>query len=238
MAGPISTCLVAQTTLATDVLEFVFEIRAPVDFAFCGGQFVTLSVGRDASGLPIRRSYSIASSPGDGKRLRLLVKLTAGGVAGGFFRALQRGDPVEMTGPHGFFVLDKRHPGDVVIAATGTGIAPVLPFLTELAGRTEAGQRFLHWGLRNEADLFVRDELGRLCREARCNLSLHLSAPLGPWKGAVGRINQPVLDRLPTLAAPTFYLVGNGAMIRELKAALMAHGIDRKRQIRSEPFFD
>jgi CDP-4-dehydro-6-deoxyglucose reductase, E3 len=238
MAGPISTRLLRQSTLATDVLAFVFEILAPTDFTFCGGQFVTLSVGKDALGQPIRRSYSIASSPDDGKQLRLIVKLTAEGPAGGFFRALKLGDTIEMTGPHGFFVLDRSHPGDVVFAATGTGIAPVLPFLTELAGRKEIGQRFLHWGIRSEADLFGQDELEKLCSEARCKLSLHLSAPSGPWKGDVGRINQPVLDRLPMLHAPTFYLVGNGAMIRELKAALMAQGIDRKRQIRSEPFFD
>ena len=43
---------------------------------------------------------------------------------------------------------------------------------------------------------------------------------------------------LPQLAEPTFYLVGNGAMITELKRELMNKGINRKKQIRTEAFFD
>jgi CDP-4-dehydro-6-deoxyglucose reductase, E3 len=238
MAGPISTRLASQKEVALDVVEFVFDLLTPADFSFQPGQFVTLSVGNDPQGHPIRRSYSIASLPEDPGRLRLIVKLTRGGSAGAFFRSLNLGDAVEMTGPHGFFVLDAHHPGDVVLAATGTGIAPVLPFLNELAHRDETGRRFLHWGLRSEADVFAYPELEKLCKRANCDLSLHLSAPSAEWRGLCGRINQPVLERLTTLRAPTFYLVGNGAMIRDLKQGLMTHGIDRKKQIRSEPFFD
>jgi ferredoxin-NADP reductase len=47
-----------------------------------------------------------------------------------------------------------------------------------------------------------------------------------------------VLDALPSLASPTFYLVGNGAMINELKRELVARGVNRKAQIRTEAFFD
>ncbi len=42
---------------------------------------------------------------------------------------------------------------------------------------------------------------------------------------------------MPSFEKPVFYLVGNGAMIKELKAALQERGIDRKRQIRNEAFF-
>ena len=238
MAGPISTRLATQKELAVDVVSFEFDLLSPAEFSFKPGQFVTLSVGSDPQGHPIRRSYSLASMPEDTRRLRLIVKLTKEGPAGAFFRGLKLGDQVEMTGPHGFFVLDAQHPGDVVLAATGTGIAPMLPFLNELAARNEAGRRYLHWGLRSEADLFAYPELQALCERACCDLALHLTAPSPAWQAPVGRINQPVLDRLATLQSPTFYLVGNGAMIRELKQALMSRGIDRKRQIRSEPFFD
>ena len=47
-----------------------------------------------------------------------------------------------------------------------------------------------------------------------------------------------LLDRLPRLQAPTFYLVGNGAMITELKRELISRGVNRKTQIRTEAFFD
>ena len=46
------------------------------------------------------------------------------------------------------------------------------------------------------------------------------------------------LAALPSLLSPTFYLVGNGAMISELKRELLGHGVNRKKQIRTEAFFD
>ena len=65
-----------------------------------------------------------------------------------------------------------------------------------------------------------------------------LSAPPADWKGGRGRITQPLVEVLPTLNQPTFYLVGNGAMIGDVKRELVARGVDRKRQIRTEAFFD
>jgi ferredoxin-NADP reductase len=52
-----------------------------------------------------------------------------------------------------------------------------------------------------------------------------------------GRVSSPLLGLAGTLDRPTFYLVGSGAMIKEVKAGLVAAGIDRKRQIRNEAFF-
>ena len=62
-------------------------------------------------------------------------------------------------------------------------------------------------------------------------------AAIAAWTGERGRINGHVLAELPRLERPVFYLVGNGAMVREVKTALMAAGVDRKRQIRQEIFY-
>jgi ferredoxin-NADP reductase len=130
---------------------------------------------------------------------------------------LPLGAQINLTGPHGFFVLDPAHAGDVVFGATGTGLAAVMPMLGELAARSEPGRRHVFWGAR---------------------LSIHLTAPGASWTGARGRITAAVLEALPALQAPTFYLVGNGAMINELKRELVARGVNRKVQIRTEAFFD
>ena len=52
------------------------------------------------------------------------------------------------------------------------------------------------------------------------------------------RSTPAILEQLPNLAAPTFYLVGNGAMITELKRELVERGVNRRKQIRTEAFFD
>jgi CDP-4-dehydro-6-deoxyglucose reductase len=121
---------------------------------------------------------------------------------------------------------------------TGVGITPVLPMLEELAHRPESGRIRLFWGNRHAEDLFWLDELAAV--QQRCQrlaIDIFLSGEAPSWSGRRGRITAPVLAELPSLTKPVFYLVGNGAMIRELKAELVARGVDRKRQIRNEAFF-
>ena len=71
-------------------------------------------------------------------------------------------------------------------------------------------------------------------------MRIYLSAPQeeDAWDGARGRITPAILAQLPSLTSPTFYLVGNGAMITELKRELVERGVNRKKQIRTEAFFD
>jgi CDP-4-dehydro-6-deoxyglucose reductase len=238
MSGPITTRLRARTEVAPEVHDLTFDVLEPPRVLFKAGQFVTLPVGLDAAGQQVRRSYSIASMSDQGDVLRFLIRAIPGGMATDYFLRMAPGTEVPMTGPHGFFVLSPQHPGDVVFGATGTGVAPLLPMLGELAGRPEPGRRLLYWGLRHESDLYVEEELRALCRATGTQLFIQLSRPSGTWPGPRGRITAPILAQLPTLQAPTFYLVGNGAMISELKKGLVAAGVDRRKQIRTEAFFD
>jgi CDP-4-dehydro-6-deoxyglucose reductase len=238
MPGPITTRLASRATVATDVVDLTFDLVHPERLDFRAGQFVTLTVARDVEGQSLRRSYSIASMSDRGERLRFLLRVIPDGAASDFFLSLPLAAEVEMTGPHGFFVLAPHHPGDVVFAATGTGLAPVLSMLGELRQRQEAGRRIVYWGLREEGDLFVPGEVQDLCSAAGATLHTYLSRPSDGWLGRRGRISPAVLQDAPSLVAPTFYLVGNGAMIAEVKTALVASGVDRKKQIRTEAFFD
>ncbi len=239
MPTPFTARLLTRHTVADGVLDQVFELVEPNTLPFAAGQFVTLAVGKEPGTEKIlRRSYSIASRSDDPARLRFLIRMVPGGAAGDFFTAMPTGTPVEMTGPHGFFVLAPSHPGDIVFAATGTGLAPVLPMLAELEQQPTTGRRLVYWGLRSLADMFVPAEVAHACASAGATLATHLSQPSAHWDGPRGHITPTVLHALPSLRSPTFYLVGNGAMIDELKKGLMAAGIDRKRQIRTESFFD
>ncbi len=221
---------------AAGVVEYTLRPEAPLQFR--PGQFVSVRVGRDADDNPILRSYSIASAPGRDE-LSLILKLIAGGPGSAYFESLRPGDRVQFTGPMGFFVLDFQHPGDVVFGVTGVGVTPVLPMLTDLAARpTERGKIIVYWGNRHTDDLFWLDELRAVqAKSPRIDLRLFVSGDAPAWTGARGRITRAVLDDLPELDKPVFYLVGNGAMIKELKSELQQRGVDRKRQIRNEAFF-
>jgi CDP-4-dehydro-6-deoxyglucose reductase len=237
-AGPLTAVLASRTAVGAGVVDLVFAMRDPPHLPFQAGQFVSLAIGSDAAGVPLKRSYSIASPSSAGDRLRFIIRAIPEGAASDFLLTLPVGAEVRMTGPHGFFVLDSQHPGDTVFGATGTGLAAVLPMLGELVHRPVEGRRFLYWGARHESDLFTRVEIAELCRQADVELKIFLTAPPAGWTGGQGRITQALVELLPTLRAPTFYLVGNGAMIADTKKALMALGVDRKKQIRTEAFFD
>jgi ferredoxin-NADP reductase len=232
--------LVAAREVAADTVEYRFALETDDrSLAWRAGQYLSIACGVQPDGVPVLRSYTIASRP-DGEGLRLVLKLVAGGSASTWFQRLPVGERVRFTGPMGFFVLDTSHAGDVVMAATGTGVAPFVPMLEELRERDEHSRIHLLWGLRGEGDLFWQDEIARLvdAHRGRLHATITLSRPSQSWRGERGRLTPRLFDLLPSLDRPTFYLCGNGAMIDEVKAGLVARGVDRKRQIRRESFFD
>lgn len=227
--------LVRVVPRARGIVEY--RLRTATPLRFRPGQFLSVRVGTDADDNPVLRSYSIASAPQE-PEVSLILKLIAGGPGSDYFARLEPGARVRFTGPMGFFCLDLQHAGDVVFGVTGVGITPVLPMIEELAARTETGRIFVYWGNRHVEDLFWLDELA--AAQVRCpRLQVHifLTGEAPGWSGRRGRITEAVLDELPALTRPVFYLVGNGAMIHDVKTALQARGVDRKRQIRNEAFF-
>ena len=242
MAAPLIAELSARAVVAHGIAELAFTMRSPERLVFRAGQFVSIAVPSAApagEAVP-RRSYSIASQSDAGDVLRFIIRVIPEGKASDYLMELPLRTQVNMTGPHGFFVLDGAHTGDIVFAATGTGVAAVMPMLGELGRRPpgERGRVTIFWGLRQEADIFARAEIERLAAGANAELAIHLTAPGPNWTGGRGRITPALLDRLPRFQTPTFYLVGNGAMITELKRELISRGVNRKTQIRTEAFFD
>ncbi len=247
----------ASRTIARETREFVFSHDE--DLPFRPGQFISVQVGIDEQGNPILRSYSLASPPERKGEFVLILSMNPAAAApaaaavpasaadlnagpgSAFFAGLGQGDTIRFTGPMGFFVNDLSHPGDVVYAATGTGIAPILPMVQETLRRPEPGRVLLYWGVRHQADVFWEAEFRALAEndpQRRLTWQRHLSRPDPGYAGPCGRITGPLLAALPTLQKPIFYLCGNGHMIDEVKAALVARGVDRKRQVRTEAFFD
>ncbi len=237
--SPIEAILTSKEHIASGVYDLRFTITVPERLGFQAGQFVTLHVPGGELAASVRRSYSIASPTFRGEQVRLIARQIPGGHASEYFTRLSPGAPVTMTGPFGGFILGESHPGDLVFGTTGTGIATIMPMLKELARRPERapGKRLVYWGLRRAEDIFARDEIEDLCWRAGAELRIHLSSAESGWKGHHGRINDSVLALVPGLCAPMFYLVGNGAMVAEMRSSLVEHGVDRKRQIRTEAFF-
>jgi ferredoxin-NADP reductase len=225
-------------TIARDVVQIDAAMVDPPAIEFQAGQFLSFRI--DETG-DERRAWTIASFAERTDGFELVVRLLPHRAGSDYVRALRPGSELAFTGPVGRFTPDLAHDGDVVFAATGSGIAAALPMLHEILGRPETGRVLLYWGLRRQEDVYWRDRLeAEAARSARFAWHICLSQPDPGWEGVEGRITGHIVRQVevaPRLERPVFYVVGNGDMIRELKHELVARGIDRKRQIRVEEFY-
>lgn len=155
-----------------EVSHIVLDIGKS-DLRYLDGQSIgVLPPGVDANGKPHKlRLYSIASphygDDGQGKTVTVCVKraLSEGfppGVCSSFLCDAKPGDTVNITGPVGkSFLLPSLPDANVIMVATGTGIAPFRAFLkTRFEKRpTEKGQFWLFFGAQTQKDYLYEDEL-------------------------------------------------------------------------------
>ena len=117
----------------------IFRFVLDRDFVFSPGQYATLWLAH--RGKTLARPYSIASSPSERRVLEFYINLVKEGeltpslwqaeVIDGL-RAGNPGTSAAVTGPKGRFVLDPRDSRDLVLIASGTGLAPFLSMIRKL----------------------------------------------------------------------------------------------------------
>ncbi|MDF2866848.1 MAG: ferredoxin--NADP(+) reductase [Gammaproteobacteria bacterium] len=120
--------------------------------AYVPGQFITVHINTDL-GLA-RRSYSIASIPGQSSYIEIAVSYVAGGLATELFANMEVGTTLTASGPFGRLILREEQPKRYFLVATGTGVTPYRAMLPELAQR-----------LNNEPELAVTVLFGTRTRE-------------------------------------------------------------------------
>ena len=97
-------------------------------FSYTPGQFLTVAVPSDRTGL-VARSYSLSSTPGDGGPLTITVKKTLDGYASGWIcEHLKAGDKLRVLPPSGIFT-PKDLDVDLLLFAGGSGITPVMSII-------------------------------------------------------------------------------------------------------------
>ncbi len=160
-----------------EVCHLVFDISGSA-YRYLDGQSAgILPPGTDATGKAHKlRLYSIASpsrgDDGEGKTFSLCVKRLVytdpetgeerRGVCSNYICDLKPGDEVQVTGPTGkSFLLPTTPNCNLIMIATGTGIAPFRAFLkTRYEDRAhETGQSWLFFGAQYRSDYLYEEEL-------------------------------------------------------------------------------
>lgn len=230
------TARVSRVRQLTDsVRQIELTPLAPRRIHFQAGQFVSFEIERPGRPVPATRPYSIASAPEREEAIDLVLNRVPGGPGSEYLFGLREGDTTEFTGPVGSFVV-RDSARDLLLVATGTGIAPIRSMLLSLAARSSARGITLFWGLRSERDLYYQDELADLAaRLPGLSVTTTLSRPEGAWRGAVGRVTPLVERDITTVDNLDVFLCGNGAMIRDVRDVLRKKGLC---PIHTEQYYD
>ncbi|WP_375288521.1 benzoate 1,2-dioxygenase electron transfer component BenC [Sphingomonas sp.] len=134
-----------------DVLsETSFGLRVTLDkpMGFLPGQYVNVSV----PGAGVHRSYSYSSAPGAAEASFLIRNLPGGVMSGYLAQAAAIGDRLELTGPMGAFYLRPVERPQLWLAG-GTGLAPFLSMLEQLAAQGCEQPVTLYYAVTRAADL-------------------------------------------------------------------------------------
>jgi ferredoxin-NADP reductase len=217
----------------------VESLEAP--FAFEPGQYGTLGLMGPAGKL-VQRPMSISSSADDLSEYEFFIRLVEGGAFTTLLWDRKVGDPINIKGPKGKFLLqdDGR---TALFVASGTGLAPFMSMLDTLRDRGQTRQIVLLHGVSHEHDLAWREELeslefGGFPLRYVGTVSRPQQNP--EWRGLTGRVETIVEGQLEehrlTPENSTLYLCGNPEMIVAVDECAQARGFDPE-QIRKELYW-
>ncbi|MDF1601974.1 ferredoxin--NADP reductase [Nocardioides sp. YIM 152315] len=151
---------VAEETGDAHSISFEVPAGAEERFAYKPGQFLTLAVPSERTGVAAR-CYSLSSSPvGDGP-LTITVKRTADGYASNWVcDHLREGDSIRVLPPSGIFTPASLS-ADLLLLAAGSGITPVISII-RTALQQGSGRIVLFYANRDEASVIFARELTEL----------------------------------------------------------------------------
>jgi ferredoxin--NADP+ reductase len=210
--------------------------------AFVPGQFIQVGLPEPArKGVERRRltkrSYSIASAGNDREGYELFVTLVDQGQLTPELWGRVPGDRLWVAPrAQGSFTLERVPPQkDLVLVATGTGVAPYVSMLRTFPERPPWRRAVLFHGVRQASDFGYRDELsGRELADPAFRYFPVASREAEGWTGIRGRV-QPLFEpaRFAELVgwpldpqACHVFLCGNPAMITSLRELLASLGFE------------
>jgi CDP-4-dehydro-6-deoxyglucose reductase len=214
----------AVERLSADVLRVT--VRPALPFPHRGGQWLTLL--RDDG---LARPYSIASVPGSDARgmdaIELHVRVLPHGRMSGWLAGSEAlGASVQLRGPAGdCFYTGGNLAQPLLLAGTGTGLAPLWAVAREALRAGHAGPIHLWHGARNRDGLYLVEEIRALARHHR-QLEYHpcvLDGGETDVDVARGRLDEIVLKGA-ALAGSRLFLCGDPKFVATVKRGAFLGG--------------
>jgi NAD(P)H-flavin reductase len=203
-------------------------------FSYRAGQFVTLS---RADGLT--RSYSLASLPREDFLELHVREVPQGRMSAWLCREVRPGDVLSLRGPAGeCFYTAENQEQPLVLAGTGTGLAPLYGIVRDAVSQGHTGPIELLHGARDEHGLYYEEELRALAAQ-HTNLRYTRCILQGEAREGVEVGELPTLVKAHVKNAKGWraYLCGDPSLVKSLKRALFLGGASLQ-EIFADPFVE
>ncbi len=236
-AGHLRVGRIFEETPDVKTFRLMNPLGGVLPFDFLPGQFLTVVAPVD--GKPVKRGYTIASSPTQHDYAEITVKHEPGGVVSGYLHErVKEGDLLECAGPAGSFIFTGRECRCILLIGGGVGITPMMSVLRYLTDRSWPGDIYLIYGIHSPHDFIFREELAYLGRR-HPNLRVVVTAshPEGTdWKGPTGRITKELIAKsVPDVASRYVHLCGPVSLMEAVRTALLELGVPAER-LKAEAF--
>ena len=203
------------------------------EFDFLPGQHLPIQI--EVDGKPVRRTYSICSTPGNGT-LQLGIRIQPGGIFSGYVaETVQAGDVLQVMPPFGQFhaSIDPDNKKTYVAFASGSGITPILSILSS-ALEQEQGSRFLlFYGNRRQNTTMFIDDLYALKNRFPERLQLYFlftreeqEYPIFSGRLDIDKTGELYKKFCGGLEPDEAFICGPDTMIESVRTALLDLGMD------------
>jgi len=211
-------------------------------FPFNPGQYATLGLMGLEDKL-VQRPMSISSSADRLDEYEFFIRLVEGGEFTPLLWERRIGDPINIKGAKGRFVLQEDGRTGVLVAS-GTGLAPFMSMIETLRDRGQTRDLVLLHGVSHDFDLAWRSHLEELAGSGSFPVRYAgtVSRPQNcpNWTGLTGRVEAIVEGQLEqhglTPENATIYLCGNPDMIEAVEAMAAGRGFPPE-QVRKELYW-
>lgn len=205
--------------LTIDVIKLVLRLPPSSNFTFFAGQYI------DLIHAGFRRSYSIANSVRSDNKIELHIKKVKGGKMSEYlFSHAAQNDLLRLEGPRGTFSYRDDIEENLVLMATGTGIAPIKAMLEDFNTQEIAKKIYVLWGGRVSTDLYFDT--------SKTGVS-HTFIPVLSRERQKGAFNGYVQDAALGLGldlkSTTVYACGSEIMIQDAMTLLVESGLPKNR---------
>lgn len=194
-----------------------------IPFNYLPGQFITVTI--NPKGVPVKRSYTIASSPTHRDYCEITVKHEDKGTVSHYMHtAVHIGELMQFTAPSGKFTFTEEHADSAVFIGGGVGVTPMMSAIRYLTDRSWKGEIYFFFTCKNENSIIFREEILYLQkRYPNLHVFFLLEEPVSNPDDTfiIGRITKEILaERVPDIITRMIHICGPPPMMDAVKKML------------------